>query len=339
MKSQDAFQKANTSLQDIYFAGGCFWGVEEYFSRIPGVCASVSGYANGSTENPSYEDVCYRESGHAEAVHVRYDPSQVSLKTLVRQFFKIIDPMSVDRQGNDWGTQYRSGVYYGNDTDKSIIESVFREVQQKYSAEIATELLPLQHFYPAEDYHQKYLKKNPGGYCHIDFSSLSELESAARVEEQSSLPTYTRPSEEEIAAKLTPEQYEVTQRSGTEPAFQNAYFSNKRPGLYVDIVSGEPLFSSVDKYDSGSGWPSFTKPINPEAVVEYEDRSHGLSRTEVRSQVGDSHLGHLFPDGPIDKGGLRYCINSLALRFIPYKNMDEEGYGELKPLCATYSEA
>lgn len=328
--------KINTdNLRDIYFAGGCFWGVEEYFSQIPGVYDVTSGYANGNTENPSYEEVC-SGSGHAETVHVQYDPGVVSLETLTKQLFKIINPVSKNRQGNDSGSQYRTGVYYTDEADRAVIQEVFDAEQEKYDEEIATELLPLEAFYLAEDYHQDYLKKNPGGYCHIDFSSLSDVQTEAAGEIKVDPSKYTKPSDEEIKEMLTPEQYNVTQENGTEPAFSNEYFDNHEAGLYVDVVTGEPLFSSADKFDSGCGWPSFTKPIDPEVIVEKPDNSYGMMRTEVRSRVGDSHLGHVFNDGPAEKGGLRYCIDSVSIRFIPYEDMEEEGYGEFMPLCEVY---
>ena len=314
-------------LRDIYFAGGCFWGVDEYFSRVPGVRETVAGYANGSTENPAYEDVCRQITGHAETVLVRYDPGLVSLTALTERFFTIINPLSLNGQGFDYGNQYRSGVYYTEEADKAVIQKVFDAVQQNYPRKMVTELVPLTNFYPAEEYHQNYLKKNPNGYCHIDLSAL---------EPQPPFPgEYAKPSAESIRAMLTPEQYYVTQESGTEPAFSGEYYRNRTAGLYVDLVTGEPLFSSTDKYDSGSGWPSFTKPIDQSAVREKPDRSMGLNRVEVRSRAGDSHLGHVFGDGPQEKGGLRYCINSLALRFIPFDEMDEAGYGAFKPYVRT----
>jgi peptide methionine sulfoxide reductase msrA/msrB len=325
-------QNETNRLKDIYFAGGCFWGVEEYFSRIPGVLDAVSGYVNGSTENPTYEDVCRKDTGYAETVRVQYDASIVSLPMLVEQFFKIIDPLSLNRQGNDVGSQYRSGVYYTEEADKAVIQNVFDAEQRKYGRAIVTELLPLSNFYPAEEYHQDYLKKNPNGYCHIDFSLLdSSMPEKPPEIANTKQATYTRPSDEIIRSMLTPEQYHVTQEAGTERAFSGEYYDNHAPGLYVDVVTGEPLFSSVDKYDSGCGWPSFTKPIDQSAVLERQDKSHGMERVEVRSRAGDSHLCHVFEDGPHDKGGLRYCINSLSLRFIPYDEMEKAGYGNLIP--------
>ncbi|MGL4668869.1 MAG: peptide-methionine (R)-S-oxide reductase MsrB, partial [Saezia sp.] len=316
------------NLKDIYFAGGCFWGVEEYFSRIPGVYDVTSGYANGVTQSPSYEQVITQKTGHAETIHVRYDPSRVSLTTLTEMFFKIIDPVSVNRQGNDRGTQYRTGIYYVQDADKELIVAVMQEVQKKHSLPLAVELQPLTQYFLAEAYHQDYLKKNPGGYCHVDFSPIKELiqNSVKPIQEG----VYVKPSDEEIRRKLSTEQYNVTQLGGTERAFTGEYVDNKQAGIYVDVVTGEPLFVSADKYDSGSGWPSFTKPIEASVLVERQDTSHNMSRVEVRSRFGDTHLGHVFNDGPKDKGGLRYCLNSAALRFIPYEEMDKEGYGQYK---------
>ena len=330
MTPQTATTDDTRNLRDIYYAGGCFWGVEEYFSRIPGVYDVSVGYANGKTERPTYEDVCHRETGHAETVHVRYDPNAVSLKTLTERFFAIIDPVSVNRQGNDVGVQYRTGIYYARNEDKSALEEVMREEAKKHSAPLAVELQPLSHYYLAEEYHQRYLKKNPGGYCHIDFSSLDDiLESppapAAQVK-------YAKPADAELRKKLSPEEYRVTQQAGTEAPFSGKYWDHKERGIYVDVATNEPLFVSTDKFESGCGWPSFTRPIEPEAVVENTDRSHGMIRTEIRSRTGDSHLGHVFPDGPEDKGGLRYCINSASLRFVPYDDMDKEGFGKFKPL-------
>ena len=317
-------------LRDIYFAGGCFWGVEEYFSRIPGVIDVTVGYANGAKENPTYQEVCSGRTGHAETVHVRYDPKVVGLQTLTEQFFKIINPTSVNRQGNDVGIQYRTGLYYVNAEDENILASVMAEVQKKYGEPLAVELMPLKKYYLAEEYHQDYLKKTPGGYCHINFDSLKDisLKKAGLVDPS----RYSKPSDEELNKLLTPEEFNVTQKAGTEGAFSGKLWDHKEPGIYVDVVTGEPLFSSSDKFASGCGWPSFTKPIDPEVITEHEDNSYGMKRIEVRSRVGNSHLGHVFNDGPKDKGGLRYCINSVAIRFVPYEEMDMRDYGELKAL-------
>ena len=313
-------------LREIFFAGGCFWGVESYFSQVPGVRYATVGYANGDTANPSYQEVCTGKTGHAETVHLVYDPDQVSLQTLTEHFFLIINPLTLNRQGNDSGSQYRSGVYYTDESDLELLQQVRDAEQEKYTAPIQTELLPLRCYYLAEDYHQDYLEKNPGGYCHIDFSSLADF---PRLEQSSA---YSRPSDQEIRSMLTEEQYRVTQENATERPFSGKYDQLFEPGIYVDVVTGEPLFLSADKYDAGCGWPSFSRPIDAEAVVESSDTSYGMNRTEVRSRIGDSHLGHVFSDGPAALGGMRYCINSASLRFVPYAEMEKEGYGDLLPL-------
>lgn len=329
------------NLHEIYFAGGCFWGVEEYFSRIPGVYDAVSGYANGTTNNPSYEEVSSGKTGHAETVKVRYDPSVVSLESLTKQYFKIINPLSVNQQGNDRGSQYRTGIFFVDEANQPVLRAVYDEEQKKYGTTLAVELTKLTGFYQAEEYHQDYLKKNPNGYCHIDFSSLKDLASKKDTQDASAPKVdparYHKPSDSEIKRMLTPEQYKVTQQAGTEPAFSGEYHDNHAIGIYVDVVTGEPLFSSKDKFNSGCGWPSFVRPIDPDVIKEYKDTSYGMVRTEVRSRVGDSHLGHVFTDGPQEQGGLRYCIDSLALKFIPYERMEAEGYGEFMPVCSQYS--
>jgi len=304
-------------LREIFFAGGCFWGVEAYFKRIFGVVEVTVGYANGKTQKPTYYDIA--TTGHVEAVNVKYDSSRLTLKILLEYFFKIIEPTTLNKQGNDVGTQYRTGIYYVDDADLPIIKAAVENEQRKYEQSIVTEVLPLDNYYLAEEYHQEYLEKNPGGYCHIDFSKLSDI-----IEQD----LYTKPNEETIKQKLSALQYKVTQENGTEPPFMNEYWDNHKKGIYVDIVTGEPLFISTDKFDSGCGWPSFTRPINSDNIIEKRDTTHGMVRTEVRSNVGKSHLGHVFDDGPIEEGGLRYCINSAALRFIPIEEMETSGYGE-----------
>lgn len=318
-----AFDTEN--LEDIWFAGGCFWGVEAYMARIYGVYDVTSGYAGGTTENPTYEEVLTGETGYAETVHLRYDPERVSLEELLDRYFLIIDPTLVDQQGNDRGTQYRTAIFYDNPADVSAIDEVISEQQKKYEKPIVTEVEPLKHYYLAETYHQDYLEKNPDGYCHVDFSSLEGQEIPLVIDPLD----YPKPDEDEIRAMLTDEQYRITQEDGTEPAFDNDYDALYEPGIYVDVVTGEPLFSSKDKYDSKTGWPSFTKPIHPDVVTEHEDRSLFGVRTEIRSRAGDSHLGHVFTDGPVDAGGLRYCMNSAALRFVPVDEMKAQGYGDL----------
>ncbi len=311
---------------EICFAGGCFWGVQEYFRRIPGVISATAGYANGPEQKPNYESVC-AGSGHAEAVLLRYDPKRVGLATLVRQFWRIIDPTSLNRQGNDRGIQYRSGIYYSNPAERPELSALMKLLGRGLGRPVAVELEPLKNFFPAEDYHQDYLRKNPGGYCHIDFRSLNKLPEDAALDPAH----YATPEPDELKRRLAPEAWAVTRESATEPPFSGAYWQNKEPGIYVDAASGEPLFSSRDKFDSGTGWPSFSTPLAP--LKELRDKSHGMERIEVRSQGANGHLGHVFPDGPKARGGLRYCINSAALRFIPCSELEREGYGQLKALC------
>ena len=314
-----------SQLREIYLAGGCFWGVEAYMARIYGVYDVTSGYANGNTENPTYEEVSYEHTGHAETVHVLYDPQRIALEDLLGYYFKIIDPTSSNRQGNDQGEQYRTGIYYVEEDDLPVIEKVFKEEQKKYTEPMVTEVEPLKNFTLAEEYHQDYLEKNPDGYCHIDFENLGDQNMPNKIDPS----LYKKPSDAELKEQLTPLQYQVTQTGDTEYAFSNEYWDNFEPGIYVDIVTGEPLFSSTDKFESGCGWPSFTKPIQPDVVTYDEDDSYNMVREEVKSSSGDTHLGHVFEDGPVDKGGLRYCINSASIRFIPKSEMEKEGYGFL----------
>ncbi|MGI2329011.1 peptide-methionine (R)-S-oxide reductase MsrB [Planococcus sp. YIM B11945] len=316
------------NLNEIWLAGGCFWGVEAYMARVYGVYDVTSGYANGKTENPSYEDVTRKNTGHAETVHVRYDPERIDLEKLLSHYFMIIDPTLLNQQGNDRGEQYRTGVYYKNEADRAVIEKVIANEAPKYDDPIVTEVEPLKQYYLAEEYHQDYLEKNPNGYCHVEFDSLEDQDVPALIDPA----RYPKPSDEVLKEKLTTAQYQVTQKNDTETAYSNEYWDNYEPGIYVDVATGEPLFSSADKYDSNCGWPSFTKPIEPEVVTEHKDTSFNMTRVEVRSRSGDSHLGHVFEDGPKDKGGLRYCINSSSILFIPQAEMEEKGYGYLKGL-------
>jgi len=318
---------SNRPLKDIYLAGGCFWGVEAYFARVYGVADAVSGYANGPTANPSYEQVI-DGSGHVETVRVRYDPARVSLEKLLTQFFLIIDPTVRNRQGNDRGVQYRTGIYFTDAADRAVAEKVMQREAMRWPKPLVTELLPLKNFGIAEDYHQDYLEKNPNGYCHTDFSSLTNTTTPPATGLKVDPSRYSKPDDATLRKTLTPLQYAVTQKADTERAWTNKYWDNYAPGLYVDIVTGEPLFSSLDKYDSKCGWPSFTRALVPEVVRYEEDRTYGMVRTEVLSRVGNSHLGHVFDDGPVDRGGKRYCINSAAIRFVAVENLAKEGYGE-----------
>ena len=307
---------------EIYLAGGCFWGSEKYLASIPGVLSTEVGYANGTTESPSYEEVCHNNTGHAEAVRVSYDPAVLPLGFLLELYFDSIDPLAVNRQGGDVGSQYRTGIYYTQEQDVPVIETAIETLQRRLGKPPAIEVKPLENYYPAEGYHQKYLDKNPGGYCHI---GRTQIEKAALALVNPA--DYEAEDKAELKERLTDLQFEVTQNSATEPPFRNEFFDSFRPGIYVDITSGEPLFVSTDKFDSGCGWPSFSKPLDPNVIREKRDMSHGMVRTEVRSRVGNAHLGHVFPDGPQESGGLRYCINSASLRFIPREEMEREGYG------------
>lgn len=320
------------NARTIYLAGGCFWGLEAYMERIDGVADAVSGYANGEKANPTYDEVI-RGSGHAETVKVTYDADRISLATLLKHYFRVIDPTSLNRQGNDRGVQYRTGIYATDPADSAVIEAAMKEQQAKYNKPIVVETTPLENFYEAEEYHQDYLAKNPNGYCHIDLRladvPLPEEEGAAQsIEELLEVSRYQNTDK----SQLTKQQYYITQQSGTERAYSHEYDQLFAPGLYVDVVSGEPLFLSNDKYDGRCGWPSFTQPLAAQVVTEHADNSFNMRRIEVRSRAADSHLGHVFNDGPRDRGGLRYCINGAALKFIPLADMAAAGYAPLIPL-------
>jgi len=314
-------------MAEIYLAGGCFWGLEKYMSLISGVLETEVGYANGNTTNPTYEDVCYKNTGHAEAVRVIYDENIVPLAFLLELYSEAIDPTTLNRQGGDTGAQYRTGIYYTSKQDLLIIEQFIKQLQSHYTETIMIEIKPLTNYYTAEKYHQKYLNKNPNGYCHIGYK-LFEKAAEAIVNPLD----YPKPEATAISKKLSKIQYDVTQHSATEPPYNNEYWNTFKDGIYVDITTGEPLFVSTDKFESNCGWPSFSKPIDPNVIKENTDTTHGMLRTEVRSRIGDAHLGHVFDDGPQQTGGLRYCINSASLRFIPKAEMENEGYGYLLKL-------
>lgn len=317
----ESIQNNSESHSEIYFAGGCFWGTEHFFKQIGGVISTEVGYANGKGENPTYQEVSTGNTGFAETVKIVYDKTQIRLEKLIDLYFKTIDPTSLNQQGNDIGTQYRTGIYYKEVADLPIIKNALSELAKKYSKPIVIEALPLNNFYKAEAYHQSYLDKNPNGYCHIP-TQLFELARKANPVKK-----YQQQNDKTLKQQLTPEQYAVTQQNATEPPFKNEYWNEFREGIYVDITTGEPLFVSSDKFDSGCGWPSFSRPINAALIEEKTDKSHGMLRTEVRSKTGNAHLGHVFDDGPKELGGLRYCINSASLRFIPKEQMEKEGYG------------
>jgi len=340
------------------FAGGCFWCTESGFEKLPGVDDAVSGYTAGELENPTYKEVSRGGTGHTEAVQVHYDPTIISYDDLLEGFWRQFDPTDGEGSFVDRGSQYRPGVYYNNEAEKVAVEASIAkyEASGRYDKPFAVEIAPLGVFYPAEDYHQDYHVKNPVRYKYYRFGSGRDQylkkfwgddlqyaikgpmkdEADAMGEKKMSDDTskvYTKPSDDVLRKQLTDLQYKVTQKEGTERPFDNEYNDNKKAGIYVDIVSGEPLFSSLDKFDSGTGWPSFTQPIDAQHVVTKTDYKLILPRTEVRSAGADSHLGHVFKDGP-EPTGLRYCLNSASLRFVAEDDLAEQGYEQYASLFA-----
>lgn len=329
-KSDQNTESNNTNYSKAYFAGGCFWCMEGIFEAQEWVGESVVWYIGGSSSDANYSSVSSGNTQHREAVRVAYNPAIISYEKLVELFWTQIDPTDPNGQFADQGFHYTTAIYYWDENEKILAEQSKQTLQDssKFEKDIVTKILPVSEFFEAESYHQDYYKKSSFRYnIYAKWSGRKWFIEQNWAERIGELVEQTY-GEAALRENLTPLQYAVTQQDATEPAFDNEYWDNKQAWIYVDVIDGTPLYSSVDKYDSGTGWPSFSRAIVAENVFTRTDRKLFIPRTEARSSSSDAHLGHIFSDWPKEQWGLRHCINSASLRFVPAGELEAEGYSE-----------